>query len=182
MLRFPSVYPFPHLSSGFPGDASGKGPACWCKRHRRLGFHPWVRKIPWRRKWQHTLVFLPGECHEQRSLKGHSPWGRKESDTIKAAEYATYHQHFKHRLLLDYPYLTVFIKTQVIRLCCVGTTDYFLKSSFQSLTTCSSYLSLSNQKFLGAPLMKKWKSLVINMWFVCVCVCILHQSADKMFS
>ena len=45
-------------------------------------FHPCVRKIPWRRKWQPTPVFLPGEFHGQRSLAGYSPWGRKGSDTI----------------------------------------------------------------------------------------------------
>ena len=39
-----------------------------------------VRKIPWRRKWQPTSVFLPGEIHRQRSLVGYNPWGRKESD------------------------------------------------------------------------------------------------------
>ena len=46
----------------------------------RLGFNPWVWKIPWRRKWQPTPVFLPGKFHGQRSLEGYSPWGRKESD------------------------------------------------------------------------------------------------------
>ena len=39
-----------------------------------------VRKIPWRREWQSTPVFLPGEFHGQRSLAGCSPWGHKESD------------------------------------------------------------------------------------------------------
>ena len=38
---------------------------------------PWVRKILWRRKWQPTLVSLPGKSHGQRSLAGHSPWGRR---------------------------------------------------------------------------------------------------------
>ena len=38
------------------------------------------REDPWRRKWQPTPVFLPGEFHGQRSLSGYSPWGRKESD------------------------------------------------------------------------------------------------------
>ena len=47
---------------------------CQC---RRCGFNPWVRKIPWRRKWQPTPVFLPGKSHRQRNLVGHSPWGRK---------------------------------------------------------------------------------------------------------
>ena len=40
-------------------------------------FNPWVRKMPWRRKWQPTLVFLPGEPHGQRSLAGYSLWYRK---------------------------------------------------------------------------------------------------------
>ena len=44
-----------------------------------VGFHPWVRKMPWRRKWQPTPVFLPGKSHEQKSLAGYSPWGCKES-------------------------------------------------------------------------------------------------------
>ena len=48
-------------------------PAC-----RRLGFDPWVRKIPWRRKWHPTAVFLPGKSHGQKSLLGYSPWGHKE--------------------------------------------------------------------------------------------------------
>ena len=37
-------------------------------------------KIPWRRKWKPTAVFLPGESHEQRSLEGYSAWGHKASD------------------------------------------------------------------------------------------------------
>ena len=36
-------------------------------------FDSWIRKIAWRRKWQPTPVFLPGESHEQRSLAGYSP-------------------------------------------------------------------------------------------------------------
>ena len=59
---------------GFPDGASGKEPAYQCRRH---GFDPWVRKIPWRRKWQPTPVFLPGEFHGQRGLEGYSPWGHK---------------------------------------------------------------------------------------------------------
>ena len=42
-----------------------------------------VRKIPWRRKWQLTPVFLLGKSYGQRSLAGHSPQGHKESDTTK---------------------------------------------------------------------------------------------------
>ena len=72
-----------YISEGFPGSASGKEPACQCKRCKRRGFDPWVRKIPWRRAWQPTPVFLPGESHGQRSLAGYSPWGCKESDTTE---------------------------------------------------------------------------------------------------
>ena len=53
------------------------------RRHRRCGFDPWVRKIPWRRKWQPAPVFLPGKPHGHRSLAGYSPKGRKESDMTK---------------------------------------------------------------------------------------------------
>jgi len=49
---------------------------------KRRGFNLWVRKIPWRRKWQPTPVFLPEEFHGQRSLVGYSPWDCKELDTI----------------------------------------------------------------------------------------------------
>ena len=48
---------------------SGKESACQC---RRPGFNPWVRKITWRRKWQSTPVFLPGESYGQRNLVGYS--------------------------------------------------------------------------------------------------------------
>ena len=45
---------------------------------RRCEFDPWVWKIPWRREWLPTPVFLPGESHVQRSLMGYSPRGHKE--------------------------------------------------------------------------------------------------------
>ena len=57
-----------------------------CRRRRRLGFDTSVRNISWRRKWQFTPVFLPGETHGQRSLAGCRPC--KESDTTEAIEHA----------------------------------------------------------------------------------------------
>ena len=54
------------------------------RRHKRCKFNPWIGKIPWRRAWQPTPVFLPGESHGQRSLVGYSPRGCKESDTTEA--------------------------------------------------------------------------------------------------
>ena len=56
--------------TGLPRWCSNKESICQC---RKCGFDPWVQKIPWRRKWQPALVFLPGEFHEQRSLAGCNP-------------------------------------------------------------------------------------------------------------
>ena len=53
------------------------------QENRRCGFNLWVGKIPWRRAWQPTPVFLLGESLGQRSLVGYSPWGCKESDTTE---------------------------------------------------------------------------------------------------
>ena len=58
----------------------------------RPGFNPWVRKIPWKRKWQPTPVLLPGKSHGQRSLVDYSPWDRKESDTTERLHF---HSHGK---------------------------------------------------------------------------------------
>ena len=67
-------------SVGLPRWLNGTESACQCRRHSRRDFNPWVRKIPWRRKWQPTLGFLPGKSHGQRGLAGCSPWGCKKSD------------------------------------------------------------------------------------------------------
>ena len=55
-----------------------------CLHCARPGFSPWVGKIPWRREWQPTLVFLPGEFHGQRSLVGYSQSiGLQKSDVTE---------------------------------------------------------------------------------------------------
>ena len=64
----------------FSCGSAGKEPTCQSRRCKRCGFDPWVRRIPWNRKWQLTPVFLPGKFLGQRSLGGYSPWGCKESD------------------------------------------------------------------------------------------------------
>ena len=51
------------------------------------------RGLPWRRAWQPTPVFLPGEVHGQRSLVGYSPWGRKELDRAGPLMYMSTHTH-----------------------------------------------------------------------------------------
>ena len=67
---FLTVFTVAHLVTNLPAT-------------QETGFDPWVRKIPWRRKWQSTPVFLPGECHGQMNLVGYSPWDCKESDTTE---------------------------------------------------------------------------------------------------
>ena len=61
------------LPRDFPSGPRGKEPICQCRRHERPGFNPWVEKIPWKRAWQPTPVFLPGESYGQRSPAGYSP-------------------------------------------------------------------------------------------------------------
>ena len=63
--------------SGLLWWLSNKESAC---QGMRLGLHLRVRKIPWRRNWQPTPVFLPGKSPEQRSLVGYSPWGHRVSE------------------------------------------------------------------------------------------------------
>ena len=66
---------------------------------QRPGFDPWVGKIPWRREWQPTPVFLPGEFQGQRNLADCNPWCCKESDTIQQLN----DKHFESLTARDYP-------------------------------------------------------------------------------
>ena len=67
----------------FPGGTSGKEPTCKCRGYKRLEFNPWIRKIPWKRAWRHTPVFLPGESLGQRSLVGYSlTWLKRATQHI----------------------------------------------------------------------------------------------------
>ena len=84
IFRFQSLYTIEGFSGGFavknpPANAGDTGD----------GFHPWVWKIPWRRKRQSMPVFLPGKSHRQRGLVGCSPWGHKESNMTEHID--TYH-------------------------------------------------------------------------------------------
>ena len=64
---------------GFPWWHSTKEPICpW----RRPGLNPWIRKIPRKRKWEPTPVFLPGKSHQQRRMSGCSPWGQKSWNNL----------------------------------------------------------------------------------------------------
>ena len=63
------------LHKGLPWWLSGKESTCQCRRN---GLDPWVRKIPWKRKWQPTPLILPGKSYGQRSLGGYSSSGHEK--------------------------------------------------------------------------------------------------------
>ena len=69
--------------TGHPWWLSSEEFTCRCRRHKRCGFHPWVRKIPLEEEIAFHSVFLPGESHGQRSLAGYCPWSRQELDTTE---------------------------------------------------------------------------------------------------
>ena len=81
-----SWWPLIHPSSRVMLYESSPWRLRWSRTHlqcRRPKFDPWIGKIPWRRRWKSTPVFLPEKSHGQRSLAGYSPWGHKESDTTE---------------------------------------------------------------------------------------------------
>ena len=80
----------------FPGGSVVKESACQC---RRWGFDPCVGKMPCRRKWPPTPVFLPGEFHGQ-SVVGYSPRGCKKSDTTERLSMCTHTSGIKHVIII----------------------------------------------------------------------------------
>ena len=82
LIDFKLYYQAVVLKTGFPGGSAVKNPSARQETWRH-SFNPWIRKIPWRRKWQPTPVTLPRKSHGWRSLAGHSPWGCKELDTTE---------------------------------------------------------------------------------------------------
>ena len=91
-----------------PRWCSGKEPICQCKRCRRLGFHPWVPKILWKRAFP---LFLPGKLRGQRSLVGYSPWdGRVRHDWVieHTGTHACMHTH-THTHTHTHPYPSIWL-------------------------------------------------------------------------
>ena len=76
---------------GFPSGTSGEESTCQCRRRKTCRFDPYVGKITWRRTWQSTPVFLPGESHGQRSMVGYCLQAHKESDMNEATQHACMH-------------------------------------------------------------------------------------------
>ena len=79
LSAFLPFFYFQTIFPGFPGGTSDKETTCQCRRHKRRGFDPWVRKIPLKRAWQPIAVFLPRESSGQRSVAGYGPWGSQRA-------------------------------------------------------------------------------------------------------
>ena len=94
----------------FPGGSAGKEPACQCRRAKRWGFDPWVRKIPWRRARQPTPVFFSGKLYGQRSLAGYNWWGCKSWTWLSTSA----HTHTRLCLYRYIKYIKTAIKTKEI--------------------------------------------------------------------
>ena len=107
-----------------------------CLQCRKLGFNPWVRKIPWRRECQPTPVFLPGQFHGQRSLAGYCPWSHKESNMT---EWLT-----QHNIRFKLPF--------------IGKLKISLKNNFILIAIKSSQLKDSTGS------LKSKKSKTVYMW------------------
>ena len=92
-----------------PWWLSGKESAC---RYLRWGFHPWAGKIPRRRKWQPTPVFLPGKFHGQRSLGGCSLWGPRIGHNWACMNAALYSAFWLKHLLTTYYIQSIVLRNE----------------------------------------------------------------------
>ena len=105
---------------GLSGGTTSKEPTCQRMRHKRRGLDPWVGKIPWRRAWQPSPGFFPGESHGQRRLADYSPRGHKEPVTTEVTQHTRMqrgleeHSPQHHSILLGMALqVTVTIKERV---------------------------------------------------------------------
>ena len=101
-----------HTIMGFPGGSDSKESIC---NAEDLG-STWVGNIPWRRAWQPTSIFLPGEFQGQRSLGGYNPWNHKESDTTEhlcIAQQHTYHYIIYHNFFFYLPIMDIWVITHL---------------------------------------------------------------------
>ena len=96
-----------YCPQGLPDGASGKEPAYQCSKHKRCGFDSWIGKRLWRKTWQSTPVFLPGEYQGQSNLVDYSPQGCRDSDTTEAMDIHSFYHHLPCEFQLLGPLWTI---------------------------------------------------------------------------
>ena len=101
------------LPGGFPGGTSDKEPTWQCRRCKKCRFSPWVRKIPWRRKWQPTPVFLPGN-----PIGREASWATVHGVTKNRSGLRTLHCHnvqLHHvKIIFKKPYWETYLVTLML--------------------------------------------------------------------
>ena len=129
-----SVYTLLRVLNGLSCWLSGKEPSCQCRRLRFDHKSGRIGKIPWRRKWQPTPVFLPGKSHGQRSLVGYSAWGCKRVGHDLATKQ-------KQQRVPSIYYYRVSLKSEVQHVCPCGreNTTHFSKLFLFPLTPASGH-------------------------------------------
>ena len=95
----------------------------WCQVSPKLYCSYLEVSRPWRREWQCTLVFLPGESHGQRNLVGYNPWGHKESDMTEATQHSTAPRFPALMLFSSFSWTPRGNMSQPILLLCAGPCD-----------------------------------------------------------
>ena len=150
------IFNMPHSILDFPGGSVSKESTCSagdCLQGRRPRFNPCVRKTPWRRKWQPTPVFLPGESHGERSLAGYSPGVTKNQSQLN------YYYQQQHNSILKLTLILVFSHQVVSDSATPWTAAH---QASRSLTICWSL-----PKFMSAELVMPTIDLTVsNIWFI----------------
>ena len=124
-------------------------------------FNPRVRKIPWRRAWEPTPVFLSGESHGQRSLVGYSPWGCRESDMT---EWLTHALELEPERALKIPYCcyNATVQQHILPLVSTGNLNTNLVVSHRLLGVCATSPRLIFTFYLKSFFLNQIKSISCN--------------------
>ena len=93
-------YPRVNSIMGFPAGTGGKEPTCQSKRQKKCGFNPWIGKIPWRRAWVQTLVFLPKNPMDRGAWRALVQRVTKSQTGLKRlSTYKLYNESFQEQRL-----------------------------------------------------------------------------------
>ena len=133
MTLFHSFFWWVVFYCGLPWWPSGKESTCQCRRHE---FDLWVGKIPWRKKWQPTPVFLPDKCHGQRSLVGYHPWDLKrvkDSLATEQQQYLMYQKICLYLHILEFCHISIPVLIITFSLWFCNLQTWILKVIFKKL-------------------------------------------------